>query len=76
MVCRHSPTQALFDQWVDDRHVSILTYRDQKAVSSVSNVASLSFGMPWVKMFTDDKEVRCPVWDRFVGRTVVGWEAY
>merc|ERR1719183_255881 len=47
---------ALFDQWVDDRHHNILTYRDQSAVSSVSGVASLSFGMPWVKMFTDDKE--------------------
>jgi trimethylamine monooxygenase len=47
---------ALFDQWVDDRHHSILTYRDQSAVSPVSGVASLSFGMPWVKMFTDDKE--------------------
>lgn len=46
----------LFDQWVDDRHHSILTYRDQSAVSSVSGVASLSFGMPWIKMFTDDKE--------------------
>lgn len=47
---------ALFDQWVHDRHHSILTYRDQSAVSPVSGVASLSFGMPWVKMFTDDKE--------------------
>jgi len=47
---------ALFDQWVDDRHHSILSYRDQSAVSAVSGVASLSFGMPWVKMFTDDKE--------------------
>jgi trimethylamine monooxygenase len=46
----------LFDQWVDDRHDSILTYRDQSAVSAVSGVASLVFGMPWVKMFTDDKE--------------------
>lgn len=45
----------LFDQWADDRHHNILTYRDQSAVSSVSGVASLVFGMPWVNMYTDDK---------------------
>jgi len=45
----------LFDQWHDDRHHDILTYRDQKAVSSVSGVASLTFGTPWTKTFTDDK---------------------
>jgi len=44
-----------FDQWLGDRHNDILTYRDQTAVSDVSGVASLTFGMPWVKMFTDDK---------------------
>jgi trimethylamine monooxygenase len=44
-----------FDQWLDDRHHDILTYRDQTAVSSVSGVRSLAFGMPWTKMFTDDK---------------------
>jgi len=32
-----------------------MTYRDQSAKSYVSGVESLSFGMPWVKMFTDDK---------------------
>lgn len=47
---------ALFDQWCDDRHRNILTYRDQHAVSPVSGVASLVFGNPWVMMFTDDKE--------------------
>lgn len=46
---------ALFDQWTDDRHHNILTYRDQHAVSSVSGVTSLVFGNPWVMMFTDDK---------------------
>lgn len=46
----------LFDQWVDDRYHSILTYRDQTAVSAVSGVASLKYGIPWVKMFTDDKD--------------------
>merc|ERR1711934_30455 len=45
----------LFDQWCDDRHHDILTYRDQTATSMVSGVSSLSFGVPWVKMFTDDK---------------------
>jgi len=46
---------AHFDQWLDDRHHNILTYRDQTAVSSVSGAPSLTFGMPWVKMYTDDK---------------------
>lgn len=46
---------ALFDQWNQDRIKNILTYRDQSAVSPVSGVASLVFGMPWEKMFTDDK---------------------
>mgnify|MGYP007132282912 CR=1 FL=1 len=47
---------ALFDQWLADRHHSILTYRDQSAVSYVSGVPSLKgFGVPWLKMFTDDK---------------------
>jgi trimethylamine monooxygenase len=46
---------ALFDQWHDDRHHDILTYRDQTAASPVSGAKSLTFGMPWVKMFTDDK---------------------
>jgi len=45
----------LFDQWYDDRVRSLMTYRDQSAKSYVSGVESLSFGMPWVKMFTDDK---------------------
>jgi trimethylamine monooxygenase len=45
----------LFDQWLDDRHHDILTYRDQSAMSYVSGVPSLKFGTPWVKMFTDDK---------------------
>jgi trimethylamine monooxygenase len=44
-----------FDQWVDDRHHDILTYRDQSAVSSVSGKKSLEFDMPWVHMFSDDK---------------------
>jgi len=45
----------LFDQWLEDRHHNILTYRDQTSVSKVSKVKSLTFGMPWEKMFTDDK---------------------
>jgi len=44
-----------FDQWLQDRHDNILTYRDQRSVSSVSGVESLQFGNPWVHMFTDDK---------------------
>lgn len=47
--------EALFDQWADDRASNILTYRDQGAVSPVSGVASLTFGVPWERMFTDDK---------------------
>jgi trimethylamine monooxygenase len=53
--CHLRNDEKFFDQWLDDRHHDILTYRDQTAVSDVSGVASLSFGMPWVKMFTDDK---------------------
>ena len=45
----------LFDQWIDDRHHNILTYRDQSAMSYVSGIPSLKFGTPWAKMFTDDK---------------------
>jgi hypothetical protein len=44
-----------FDQWIQNRHDNILTYRDQSAVSSVSGKKSLTFDMPWVQMFTDDK---------------------
>lgn len=44
-----------FDQWLDDRNHDILTYRDQTSVSDVSGVPSLTFGVPWTKMFTDDK---------------------
>lgn len=44
-----------FDQWLDDRHHDILTYRDQTSTSDVSGVKSLTFGVPWTKMFTDDK---------------------
>jgi len=45
-----------FDQWLDDRHDNILTYRDQTAVSSVSDTRSLKPALPWVKMFDDDRD--------------------
>jgi trimethylamine monooxygenase len=44
-----------FDQWLEDRHRDILSYRDQTAISSVSHTRSLSYCVPWTKMFTDDK---------------------
>lgn len=43
-----------FDQWLDDRHHNILTYRDQSAISSVSNTRSLVWPRPWTEQMSDD----------------------
>lgn len=45
-----------FDQWLDDRHHNILTYRDQHAKSSVSGEVSPIGDLPWVEMMSDNKE--------------------
>jgi trimethylamine monooxygenase len=45
-----------FDQWLDDRHHNILTYRDQSAVSSVSQTASLVWPVPWTEQMSDDTD--------------------
>jgi trimethylamine monooxygenase len=55
--CSFRDDSGHFDQWLDDRHHNILTYRDQTAISSVSGTRSVTLPMPWTEYMNDDKQV-------------------